>query len=91
MTFEDGNIPMLNDATSEIAPSSSKLFLYAKALKIHWLPTILSDSGYRKFKTDKCECVVDVGNIGPDYIPGHAHADTFNFVLQVAGKTSNSG
>ena len=22
---------------------------------------------------------MDIGPIGPDYIPGHAHADTFNF------------
>jgi uncharacterized heparinase superfamily protein len=32
------------------------------------------------------ECAVDVGPIGPDYIPGHAHADTFNFELRIAGK-----
>ena len=29
---------------------------------------------------------MDVGSIGPLYIPGHAHADTLNFVLQVKGK-----
>jgi uncharacterized heparinase superfamily protein len=30
--------------------------------------------------------VVDVGNIGPDYIPGHSHSDTFSFVLYIDGK-----
>jgi uncharacterized heparinase superfamily protein len=30
--------------------------------------------------------VVDVGSIGPDYIPGHAHSDTFSFVLYLDGK-----
>lgn len=31
--------------------------------------------------TEKMELLADVGSIGPDYQPGHAHADTFNFVL----------
>ena len=30
--------------------------------------------------------IMDVGNIGPDYIPGHAHSDTFNFELYIDGK-----
>ena len=25
--------------------------------------------------------MIDIGKIGPDYIPGHAHADTFSFLL----------
>ena len=27
--------------------------------------------------------IADVGNIGPDYLPGHAHADTLSFELSV--------
>ena len=49
-------------------------------------PVYLKESGYRKFTTPRYECVVDVGAIGPLYIPGHAHADTLNFVLNVDGK-----
>ena len=30
--------------------------------------------------------MVDVGNIAPDYLPGHAHADTLSFVLYVNQK-----
>jgi hypothetical protein len=33
------------------------------------------------------ECVVDIGQIGPSYQPGHAHADTFSFVLNVYNKS----
>jgi len=44
------------------------------------------ESGYRLFKTDRYELVVDYGDIGPDYIPGHAHADTFSFELRVDGR-----
>jgi len=29
------------------------------------------------------EMVIDIGQIGPDYIPGHAHSDTFNFELTI--------
>ena len=32
------------------------------------------------------ELFVDIGNIGPDYIPGHAHSDTFSFILYVKGR-----
>ena len=35
---------------------------------------------------DNWELFIDVGNIGPDYIPGHAHSDTFNFELYVDGQ-----
>ena len=28
----------------------------------------------------------DIGRIGPDYLPGHAHADTLSFELSLAGE-----
>ncbi len=43
----------------------------------------LSDSGYRMFRQQHYELFVDVGPVGPDHQPGHAHADTFSFVLYV--------
>ena len=88
MTFSDGSIPHLNDSTDGIAPNSILLFEYADRLGIASVkPEVvcLKDSGYRKFTTSRYECVVDVGAIGPLYIPGHAHADTLNFVLNVDG------
>lgn len=45
----------------------------------------LNESGYRKIKAEHYEAVIDVGSIGPDYIPGHAHADTLSFELRVDG------
>jgi hypothetical protein len=83
ITFQDGSIPLLNDSTNGIAPTSKELFEYASRLSITYEKMMFDESGYRKFKNTKYEYVVDVGNIGPDYIPGHAHADTFNFVLYV--------
>jgi len=81
ITFKNGDIPLLNDSTNGIAPTTKALFEYASRLNVVKQEQKLSDSGYRKFANDKYECVVDMGNIGPDYIPGHAHADTFSFVL----------
>lgn len=86
IVYQDGEIPMLNDSTYGIAPTSNELFRYAKNLGLNWEQTQLQDSGYRKWSTKVYELVMDAGNIGPDYIPGHAHADTFNFELRIHGK-----
>lgn len=86
MTYDNGDIPLLNDSTNNIAPTSGELNQYANRLDIKTKEIVLSDSGYRKIKKDRYEMIVDVGNIGPDYIPGHAHSDTFNFELYVDRK-----
>jgi len=86
MTYINGSIPLLNDSAMGIAPTTLELFEYAKRLSIEMKSCKLLESGYRKFKSTNYEIVIDVGAIGPDYIPGHAHSDTFNFELQLYGK-----
>ena len=86
MTLRNGQIPHLNDSTDGIAPASEDLFDYAKRLHISVQNIALKESGYRKFITQRYEFIADVGNIGPDYIPGHAHSDTFTFELYVDQK-----
>ena len=81
MTFVNGDIPLLNDSANGIAPSSNELFKYADILGLKIQNTKLNHSGYRKFENESYECIIDVGHIGADYIPGHAHSDTFNFVV----------
>ena len=83
ITFENGDIPLCNDASNGIAPNSKSIFDYADRLKIPKTITPLTTSGYRKFLEKNYECIIDVGNIGPDYIPGHAHSDTLSFELYV--------
>ncbi len=83
MTFRDGMIPLFNDSANNIAPTSGALFEYAMRLNVPIKKTILQESGYRRFDAQGYECIVDVGNIGPDYIPGHAHADTLSFELHL--------
>jgi uncharacterized heparinase superfamily protein len=86
ISYENGDIPHFNDSTNEVAPGSTKLFEYALRLNLLFENVDLKESGYRKIKRNKYECVVDVGAVGPDYIPGHAHADTLNFEMRINGE-----
>lgn len=86
ITYKNGDIPLLNDSSNKIAPTTKELNHYAFQLKIKTKIIKLQESGYRKISNDTYECIVDVGNIGPNYIPGHAHADTFNFELYIGKK-----
>ncbi len=83
ITYENGDIPLLNDSTNKIAPTTKELNDYAISLTLNAKCLILNDSGYRKIKNERYEMIIDIGNIGPDYIPGHAHSDTFNFELYI--------
>lgn len=86
ITFRDGSIPLLNDAAEGIAPASAELFEYARRIDLAERIVPLKESGYRKITGNSYEMVMDVGNIGPDYIPGHAHSDTLSFVLHLDGR-----
>lgn len=85
-TYKDGAIPLLNDSANKIAPTTKELNEYASILEVEIKKLDLSESGYRKIENSQYEMIVDVGNIGPDYIPGHAHSDTFNFELYIKNK-----
>jgi hypothetical protein len=82
--FNNGDLPQVND-TVEYEAEPSELFRYAGVLGIEPEITALGESGYRMIRTPRFELFIDVGNIGPDYIPGHAHSDTFNFILYING------
>ncbi len=94
ITFSNGDVPMVNDATFGISPTTEQLREKARivfqlgrrlmALQPDFTTaTALSDSGYRMFRQKRYELFADVGMVGPDHQPGHAHADTFSFVLYV--------
>ena len=86
ITYENGDIPLLNDSSNNIAPTTKELNEYASILELKTKKSELNDSGYRKIKNERYEMIMDIGNIGPDYIPGHAHSDTFNFELYIEEK-----
>ncbi len=81
MTFNNGDIPMVNDSTFDIAPFSKQLLDYGKSLGINRKDIKLTDSGYRMFKNKKYELFMDLGDIKASYQPGHVHSDIFNFIL----------
>lgn len=86
-TFRNGDIPLFNDAANSIAPTPNQLQSYAKELNL--APTKhlkLSDSGYRKLASENIELFFDIGEVGPTYQPGHAHADTLSFELYINGR-----
>ena len=90
ITFHNGDVPMVNDAAPGKAPATAQL--RAKAIRAGLSNPnqtgLLTDSGYRMLRPDapdpfRYELFADVGAVGPDYQPGHAHADTLSFVLYV--------
>lgn len=86
MQFENGTLPNFNDSSVGIAPSSQDLLNYGQELGLVFKKNQLKSSGYRKITTKTYETIVDIGDIGPDYIPGHAHSDMMNFVLHHRGQ-----
>lgn len=86
VTYKSGDIPLLNDSSNKIAPTTHKLFEYALRLNLKTIVKKLNQSGYRKIKKENYECIIDIGGVGASYIPGHAHADTFNFELFINNK-----
>jgi hypothetical protein len=85
MSYSNGEIPLLNDTAKGVAPSTGQLMEYAYRLEVPIKKAVFGDSGYRSVNTSVYEARLDVGDIGPDYIPGHAHADTFSFELYLHG------
>lgn len=85
MTFNNGQQARVNDTAYGGAPEAHQLINYATKLGILPANLELSDSGYRMFRNEKFEMLCDVGQIAPDYQPGHAHADNLNFIVHYAG------
>jgi hypothetical protein len=81
ITWEYGEMPMLNDSAPNIVPDAERLKKYAKNLGLVPFQSAMKESGYRKWKKAGFECILDVGPISPSYQPGHAHADSLQFLL----------
>jgi hypothetical protein len=83
-----GHYPHFNDSTYGIAPDWSVVKDYAATLGLKAeLPLEEGEaSGYRHWSHNGLDLWIDAGAIGPDYIPGHAHADNLNFVLHLNGE-----
>lgn len=85
MQFSNGDLPMVNDSTNGVAPSTEDLFAYALDLGLVYEEKKLNESGYRKLEQGSLELLIDVGQIAPSYQPGHSHADNLQILVHKNG------
>ena len=88
----DGDIAFFNDAARGIALLPADLEQYAARLALAGIDssrdglTPLGDTGYIRMADENAVALLDVAPIGPDYLAGHAHADTLSFELALFGR-----
>ncbi len=91
MTHPDGEIALFNDAAFGISGSPRDLVGYAARLGCN-LPVetpavdFRQESGYVRVASPDMVALLDAGRIGPDYLPGHSHADSLTFEMSVFGQ-----
>jgi uncharacterized heparinase superfamily protein len=88
MTHASGRLARFNDTADGVAPPNHELERYAAALAISAPPvgdgtSLLADSGYVRCQAGTALLLADVAPLGPDYLLGHAHADTLSFELSL--------
>ena len=81
-------------STHRFAPRDDERDVIASAVPViaseAWqsMPAFLHfpESGYIRLESNTAVALLDVAPVGPDYLPGHAHADTLSFELSVFGQ-----
>ena len=102
MSHPDGCVAFFNDTAIGIAPSNEELLRYALDLRFDCEETAETQakdlrhckpSGYVRMALGPAVVIADLAHIGPDYLPGHAHADTLSFEMSLGGSrfVVNSG
>ena len=92
MSHPDGGVAFFNDFALGIAPEVKELAAHAQTVGVDAPDEPLSDievlrnSGYIRLQTECAVVIAEVAEIGPDYLPGHAHADTLSFELSLHGR-----
>ena len=87
----DGSLSLFNDSAMGIARSPETLRrIVALVLPDATTPEpggwALPRSGYYGLRSDDVNIVVDCGDPGPGYQPGHAHCDVLSYELDVLGR-----
>ena len=94
MCHPDGEISFFNDAALGVTPSVAEIRAYGERLGFYPNDDGQSDenfvdlphSGYSRVEVENAVAIVDRAAVGPDYLPGHAHADTLSFELSLFGQ-----
>lgn len=88
LSFESriDRIPLFNDAGNNVAKSVTTL---ERGIR-KYLPDqqsfdsmcrSLPGAGYYRYEREDMICIIDCGEIGPRYIPGHGHCDCLSFEM----------
>lgn len=93
ITGPDGLIPLFNDSAYGISAVPASLFVYGKRVLDYEPATrgdgvsvsARADTGYYVIRDDADMLIVDCGEVGPAYQPGHAHCDALSFELWLNG------
>lgn len=89
MIYRNLELSHFNDSANGIALDFQKLLFYSENIGLKQtqfannLFKYFSDSGFVVCLNDNFHLIADIGNIGPDYLPGHAHADCLSFELSL--------
>ncbi|MDG2312868.1 MAG: alginate lyase family protein, partial [Alphaproteobacteria bacterium] len=91
MSHPDGEVSFFNDSSKGVAPANKKIQGYAKQLGFQNICSDINQlqvvdnhaSGYFCATAYGSKLIFDAAAVGPDYIPGHAHADTLSFEMSV--------
>jgi uncharacterized heparinase superfamily protein len=92
MTHPDGGISFFNDSAFGVAPAPVEIDRYAHRLGFPAAEaprvgvTHLEHSGYLRVQREAAVLLMDVGEIGPDHCPAHAHADTLSLEVSLDGR-----
>lgn len=94
MAHLDGGVSFFNDSAEGIAPRKAKIESYAQELRFaissHDASKLQvidnANSGYVCATVASNKLIFDASPVGPDYIPGHAHADTLSFELSIGAQ-----
>jgi uncharacterized heparinase superfamily protein len=87
MSFPSDGVSFFNDSVDGISSKISSLNTYASDLNSKTkapqdgLSKVFKDSGYVRLENGGAVVIADVGRIGPDFQPGHGHADTLSFEM----------
>lgn len=92
MSYNNVELAHFNDCANGISPTYNELKDLGKRLGLN-LPfnsdikfKYLAESGFVVVKDKGIHLIADIGDIGPDYLPGHAHADSLSFEIEIKGQ-----
>ncbi|MDC1074657.1 alginate lyase family protein [Gammaproteobacteria bacterium] len=89
MCHPDGEISYFNDATLGITPSPKEILARSSELTgfqrhiSHSRLEYLRESGFLRFEEEEAVLIMDVGEVGASYLPGHGHADSLSVELSL--------